>query len=288
MKSINLKTIRIDGGTQSRVEISSEAVADYAEAIRGGAQMPPVVVFHDGADYWLADGFHRFHAHAAADRASIAAEVHAGTQRDAVLHSLGANAVHGLRRTNADKRKAVQTILGDQEWAKWSDHEVARRCGVSHMFVGTVRRSLETVSSEATPTARTYTTKHGTEAVMRTGNIGSAPKAEPSKRTLEPQRPADAHAPADADELAEAHHTITDLAQENERLQDRLAVEAMDASEDEKLAASETIGELRARVVTLEAEVAALKVSRDTYMREAGEAKKSAIYWRKQAEKAAA
>jgi hypothetical protein len=91
-----------------------------------------------------------------------------------------------------------------------------------------------------------------------------------------------------ADELAEAHHTITELAQENERLQDRLYVEAMDASEEEKTQAAETIRSLRSRVVTLEAEVAALKVSRDTFMREANEAKKSAIYWRKRAEKVGA
>ena len=39
MKTINIKTIRIDGGTQSRVEINNEIVTDYAEAIKAGADI---------------------------------------------------------------------------------------------------------------------------------------------------------------------------------------------------------------------------------------------------------
>jgi len=34
---------------------------------------------------------------------------------DAVFNSVGANAEHGLRRTNADKRRAVLTLLNDDE-----------------------------------------------------------------------------------------------------------------------------------------------------------------------------
>lgn len=90
------------------------------------------------------------------------------------------------------------------------------------------------------------------------------------------------------DDLAEAQHTITDLATENEQLRDRIAVEAMEASEEEKTQAAETIRELRSLVKTLEAELSAVKVSRDTYMREATEAKKDAIYWRNKAKKAGA
>ena len=85
MKKINIKTIRIDGGTQSRVEINNEIVTEYAEAIKAVAEFPAVVVFNDGADSWLADGFHRFHAHNQAGKTSISADVRTGTARDAVL-----------------------------------------------------------------------------------------------------------------------------------------------------------------------------------------------------------
>src|SRR5690606_10483672 len=61
----------------------------------------------------------------------------------AVLFSVGANAKHGLQRTNEDKRRAVTTLLIDPEWQKWSDREIARRTGVHHDTVGTYRRELE-------------------------------------------------------------------------------------------------------------------------------------------------
>jgi hypothetical protein len=86
------------------------------------------------------------------------------------MHSVGSNAEHGLPRTNADKRHAVTLLLNDEEWVQWSDREIARRCAVHHVFVGDMRRSLVTVTSEKP--AKTYTTKHGTTAMMNTENIG--------------------------------------------------------------------------------------------------------------------
>jgi len=68
---------------------------------------------------------------------------------------------------------SVTMLLPDEEWAAWSDREIARRCAVGHQLVAAVRRSLDESSSEDTP-PRTYTTKHGTEATMRTENIGRA------------------------------------------------------------------------------------------------------------------
>jgi DNA-binding NarL/FixJ family response regulator len=129
---------------------------------------PPVVLFFDGVDHWLADGFHRYHAAKAADWRDLGAEVHEGTQRDAVLFSVGANAAHGSRRTNADKRKAATTLLSDDEWKQWSDKTIATKCGVSHDLVRDIRLSLTPSVSEP----RAYTTKHGTVATMNTENIG--------------------------------------------------------------------------------------------------------------------
>jgi len=76
---------------------------------------------------------------------------------------------NGLRRTNEDKRKAVLTLLNDAEWAKWSDREIARRCGVNHELVSRLRPSLAENASEK-PVPRTFTTKHGTVTTMRPGN----------------------------------------------------------------------------------------------------------------------
>lgn len=160
--------IRTDGGTQPRMLIDVSVVEDYADQIAEGREFPPVVVFFDGSEYWLADGFHRYHAQAdVLGMATIKADVRDGSQRDAILYSCGANAEHGLRRTNADKRRAVMVLLGDDDWAGWSDSEIARRCSVSHTLVSEMRPS----SPAAAAGERTYRTKHGTVSTMNVAGM---------------------------------------------------------------------------------------------------------------------
>ena len=78
----------------------------------------------------------------------------------------GANHGHGLRRTNADKRRAVETLLRDQEWTKWSDREIARQCAVSNRFVSDVRPAIcERITD--TPPSRTVS-RNGTTYQMDT------------------------------------------------------------------------------------------------------------------------
>lgn len=88
-----------------------------------------------------------------------------------MLYSVGANAAHGLRRTNVDKHKAVMTLLQDEEWSQWSNKEIARHCAVNPSTVDKYRsESLPGNGSE--PPKRTYTNKHGTTSTMNTENIG--------------------------------------------------------------------------------------------------------------------
>jgi hypothetical protein len=303
MKTINIKTIRIDGGTQSRVEINNEIVTEYAEAIKAGADFPAVVAFNDGVDNWLADGFHRFHAHGQAGKASIAADVRQGTARDAVLYSLGANGTHGLNRTNADKRKAVTTMLNDAEWAKWSNGEIAKACSVTPQFVGHVRSSLETVSSEK-PTERTYTTKHGTTATMQTASIGKAhPLVQPHRDAVKAAHEAniarggngvfggastETGIPVTAPVIApEPEYTPLDAANDQiAGLQDQLAATIIGgASEDDKENAQTLLTDLRQRIKTLEATLKAVTLSRDTYMNENAELRKQITRQRKEIDK---
>jgi hypothetical protein len=136
---LDLALIRIDGGTQSRVELNQQTVAEYAEAYRNGAEFPPVTVFYDGANWWLADGFHRYAGAQKAGKTQILEHIIPGTQRDAILYSFKANATHGLKRTNADKHKAVEAMLSDAEWGQWSDNQIAKACGVSQPFVSGIR-----------------------------------------------------------------------------------------------------------------------------------------------------
>ena len=178
VESLKLKNLKINGGTQPRDAISNQTVDEYAEAMRNGEAFPPVVVYHDGASYWLVDGFHRYHAHRRTNKDAIQADIREGTLRDAVLYSLSVNVDHGLRRTNADKRKAVTTMLinelvaVDEDGKPWSDRAIAKQCAVHHSFVSRTRGSLSPSDSENSSKPRAYTTKHGSKAVMKTARIG--------------------------------------------------------------------------------------------------------------------
>jgi len=107
----NIEAISIDKGTQARVAISQDTVDDYARQMEDGAKFPPVIVFHDGVEYYLADGFHRYFANRKLKRDSIDADILKGTLREAILYSLKANKAHGLRPSNEDKRNAVTKML---------------------------------------------------------------------------------------------------------------------------------------------------------------------------------
>lgn len=155
MTSVSLPVahIRVDAGIQQRVQLNMFAVEDYAEAMRAGATFPPVVVFSDGQDYWLADGFHRLAAAERAELETVAVDLRSGTRRDAILYAVGANADHGIRRTNADKRRAVLTLLEDDEWSKWESPRIAHACSVTVRFVNGIRAELGT-RSPFSPTRR--------------------------------------------------------------------------------------------------------------------------------------
>jgi hypothetical protein len=272
---LTLKSVRLDGDTQPRQFVNEDVVADYAELLLEDVALPPVIVFHDGANYWLADGFHRWHANKKAGFLDIEADVHEGTRRDAILWSVGCNADHGLRRTNDDKRKAVLTLLNDLEWSEWSDNEIGRRCHVSHTFVGRIKKSMGLEQAE-----KTYTTKHGTKAKMNTEKIGEKP-SEPI--VMKPADVVPEHDPLH--ELSVAHE---ELAEENARLLDKLAVQNMEGTAEEKQAAQDTIESLRSQIKTLEAELRAVKNSRDQLQAKNAEMIKQVNYWRKKAEKVAA
>jgi hypothetical protein len=139
--TISLSEIQ-DSGAQMRAEMRPETVNDYAEAMLDGAIFPPVIVYHDGTAYWLGDGYHRVTAARKIEHATIKAEIRQGTARDAILYGVGANATHGLQRTQADKRRAIERLLRDPEWAQWSDRKIGEVAKVDHKTVAKVRREL--------------------------------------------------------------------------------------------------------------------------------------------------
>lgn len=200
-----LKKIRLDGGTQTRAHIHNDILEEYAADMKMGCPFPPLVVFHDGRDYWLADGFHRWGAAANLELDSIECEIRQGTMADAQWYSFSANKANGMRRTNDDKVRAIKSALRHCKGQR-SDSEIAKHVGVTHPTVAKYREELETAGevlpqptleeagegasckdykmreAEADPgqSARVVTRK-GKTYQMKVGQIGKAKKPKRRK-----------------------------------------------------------------------------------------------------------
>ncbi len=134
-KTLAIDVLRIDADTQARVKISDETVEAYSEVLESaGKEWPfgPVDVFHDGNEYYVADGFHRTLAAARVKRASIPCRIHKGTAKDAKIFGMTANDTHGLRMTNEDKRACVLWLV---KQGGMTQEEMATKSGTSRRFV---------------------------------------------------------------------------------------------------------------------------------------------------------
>lgn len=266
---VMLDSIRLDGGTQPRTSINEAAVAEYAEAYADGHALPELVVFFDGTDYWLADGFHRFHAARRAGLSELVVNLKQGTQREAILYSVGANATHGLRRTNDDKRKAVRTLLDDAEWSKLSDREIARRCCVTQPFVSSLRKPgvITVITPEHPPAAAAPADEAAIDSAFPTAEKVDGKEGRPDAAAA-PKLESDSTAPDGAgDEGPSLRELCDDLVLENREL--RARCDAL-ASEDGKGQLDKYIrlfeGAVRQRDVTME-NAAIYQRQRDAYMR---------------------
>jgi len=143
-------------GMQVRARLCEETVKEYVEAMAAGAKFPPVIVFHDGTNYWLADGFHRLEAWKRNGVNSIKAEVKEGSRTDALKFAFSANNCHGLRLSNEDKRNAVKIAYENRKELGLPDVPAARLIadlvGVNNDFAG---RQLSLNDSWAAATSRT-------------------------------------------------------------------------------------------------------------------------------------
>jgi hypothetical protein len=203
---LSLERIRTEG-TQVRVALSETVIREYADALARGDEFPPIEVYYDETAHWLADGFHRLQAAKQAGRDSIAATIHPGGQREALLHALGANDTHGHRRTDMDRRHAIELMLADPEWQAWSNREIARQCRVSEFLVRTVRQELAPPQETAAPPAQTRkVTRGGKQFTMRTERIGAATRT----RAKAPAASGTARSPAPAAPMAPSENGGTD------------------------------------------------------------------------------
>lgn len=153
---------RIDRSVQVRVKTDARTVDDYHRAMiemeedPSLRRFPPVVLFREKKTgvLYLADGNHRLEARSRIS-AEIEAEIREGGKREALAYAIGSSKGHGLRFSNADKRKAVTLAFKDSKLKKMSDNQLSALIGVSQPFVSKLRGEAITVitppSDDAAP-----------------------------------------------------------------------------------------------------------------------------------------
>jgi hypothetical protein len=176
--------------TQRRLD--PETVASYAQDMDQGDTFPPVAVFRDEAgEHWLADGGHRWAAcgSGVVERTTCRAAVRRGSKRDAILYATGANAKQGLRRTNAQKHQAVETLLRDTEWVKWTNTRIAKHCAVDDKTVHNIREKL--VKAEIIQPVTERETSTGQQMNITGITEGRKPTGQPNGQTPSSESPTD-------------------------------------------------------------------------------------------------
>jgi len=157
---VSVDDITVEKSLQVRARLDKATLDDYQLAIQADDTFPPVILFDDGTALRLADGFHRLAASRRLGCLEIEATVLKGSRGDALRYALTANNRHGLRMTNADKRRAVrlayELMLESDE--RWSASDVADMTGVSQPTVSKVREEME---GEGSSFPETVTGKDG-------------------------------------------------------------------------------------------------------------------------------
>lgn len=225
-RRLNLESIIVDSTIQARVGQNSKYIDEYTESLKRNELFPPVTVFLvDDENFFLVDGFYRYQAHLNAGISEILCEIKYGTKRDAILYAVQSNATHGIRRTNADKRKAVEILLKDNEWARWSDRHIAKLCRVSQPLVSSIRKEL-------TDNGYQFSDKRigtgGREIITK--NIGSTKKKK-AKPTIDSER-VTVRNPSDQDTLLQKR--VEQLEQQLKKKNEKIMVYANHIEELEK------------------------------------------------------
>lgn len=247
-KTLPIDVVRIDGGTQNR-DLDLDWVESIARDIEYGDEIKNPVVFFDGKEYWLADGFHRYHATRNVKKVSLICDVINGTLDDAIYYSWNANIKHGLPPTLEVKRSNAVKMLKHPKYGARSDLEIAKHCGLSHPTVARLRAEN---APETKDKPRIQVDKHGNETT----------KKLPKPVVKEPPPPP---APDERDiEIARLTDQIDALITEVDDLTLQLAV----GSSDDPDFTKNMIEELRAEVKQLQIENASLVISRDQFQAE--------------------
>lgn len=184
-----------------------------------------------------------------------------------------------LHRRHLSAGQQAAIVAGAQDWAKAQPAARPSKAGNVAGLSTVAQRAAQSGAGERTQRMADKVAKADPVLAQQVAHgevsLPAAVRQVDGKRT-----PTGATAPAPAFGLATAiddtdalRKRIAILVEENDRLNDRIAVEAMDYSEEERTAAAELIIDLRRRLLVLSTEVSGLQSMRDSLLVENGELK---------------
>ena len=148
MNTIRIADLSLDADTQATLKTDESLVERYEAALEDaedGWIFPPIDVFHDAGDYWVADGFHRTLAAARLLWEEVPCVVHEGTAADAYLFGVERNSKHGQPLNQADRRNCVIRLLKEREQAEEDDQRTTIQIAA---IAGVNRRTVHRIFNE--------------------------------------------------------------------------------------------------------------------------------------------
>jgi len=142
-KLIFINDIDIENSPKVRAQLNEEVANDYGQALKAKANLPAPILYQGKGEkhFLIGDGLHRVTGAKAVGIKTLLCEVREGGFEEALTYALTCNTTHGLRRSQADKKRVVEAALA--QWPKLSDTELAKRTHVDHKTVASYRKGME-------------------------------------------------------------------------------------------------------------------------------------------------
>ena len=230
----------------------------------GANGLQSAIVLHGGL---ILDGGNRYRACIEAGVEPVFTEFDGDNLVSFVLSS-------NLHRRHMSAGQQAAIVASAQDWAKAQTHGGSRRGDqAATLPLETVKqRAAESGASERTQRMADKVAKESPDLAKKVahGEI-SLPKAVEQVAPKQKKAPPEPVAHDNSDDLAEARHALADLAEENEQLRTKLAIEQMDASEEAKSEAAQIITDLRAENATLRRNLAVTESQLNNYMSQSAE-----------------
>ena len=146
-ESISLGKLVEDDSIQIRDGEDTALTEKYRLLMKANGPLAPLDVFKLGPKFLVVDGRHRLSGAKKLGWKEIECKVHEGDRRAAMLFTAGCNARHGQPLKRDEKRRAVYTLLADEEYFNWTDARIARHrllldCLVEGDPLGEVHRDV--------------------------------------------------------------------------------------------------------------------------------------------------